>query len=211
MVTKEYCAENLTDLHRLIGTDITRVELCDNLAVGGTTPSYGVIKEANRYLHDNQLTSAIMIRPRGGNFHYNDIELRIMEEDILKAVELESDSLVLGLLTEDNQLDIDGIEYLLPATQGLPLVFHMAFDVIPRQDQKAAIDTLVELGFERILLHGSTDKTDIFGNITHIKELIQHANNRIDIILGGGVTADNYQELLAETGAKQVHGTQLIT
>lgn len=71
-----------------------------------------------------------MIRPRGGNFVYTDSELRIMEDDILRAVELESDSLVLGLLTEDNLIDQDAIEQLLPATQGLPLVFHMAFDHI---------------------------------------------------------------------------------
>lgn len=210
MITKEFCAENLTDLHRLVGTDITRVELCDNLAVGGTTPSYGVIKEANRYLHDNQKTSAVMIRPRGGNFVYNDLELRIMEEDILKAVELESDALVLGLLTEDNQLDLDGIDYLLPATQGLPLVFHMAFDLIPVDHQKAALDQLVELGFTRILLHGAAERGDIFDHIAHLKDLIAYAGDRIELMLGGGVTADNYQELIQQTGAKQVHGTGLI-
>lgn len=210
MITKEFCAENLTDLHRLVGTDLTRVELCDNLAVGGTTPSYGVIKEANHYLHEHYMTSAVMIRPRGGNFVYNDIELRIMEEDILRAVELESDALVFGLLTDDNQLDIDGIEYLLPATQGLPLVFHMAFDLIPKGQQKAALDTLIDLGFTRVLLHGSAEKNDIFENLEHIKELIAQANGRIEILLGGGVNADNYKQLCELTGITQVHGTGLI-
>lgn len=210
MITKEFCAENLTDLHRLIDSDITRVELCDNLAVGGTTPSYGVIKEANRYLHENQITSAVMIRPRGGNFVYNDLELRIMEEDILRAVELESDALVFGILTEDNQLDIEAIETLLPATQGLPLVFHMAFDLIPEAQQKAALDSLIELGFTRVLLHGSAIRHDIFDNVEHIKKLIAHADNRIEILLGGGVTEFNYKELIAQTGATQVHGTNLL-
>lgn len=210
MITKEFCAENLTDLHRLVGTDISRVELCDNLAVGGTTPSYGVIKEANRYLHENKMTSAIMIRPRGGNFVYSDLELRIMEEDILKAVELESDALVFGLLTENDQLDLEGIEYLLPATQGLPLVFHMAFDLIPKENQKETMDQLIELGFKRILLHGSADKNDIVDNIPHLQDLVKHAGDRIQILLGGGVTATNYQALIEKTGAKQVHGTKLI-
>ena len=136
MLIKEFCAENLTDLASLTTPEITRVELCDNLAVGGTTPSYGVIKEAARYLHEKGISLATMIRPRGGNFVYNDLELRVMEEDILQAVELESDSLVLGLLTADNQLDTEAIEQLLPATQGLPLVFHMALTSFPKTNKK---------------------------------------------------------------------------
>lgn len=95
---KEFCAENLTLLPTLDAGQVTRVELCDNLAVGGTTPSYGVIKEACQLLHDKNISVATMIRPRGGDFVYNDLELKAMEEDILKAIEAGSDALVLGLL-----------------------------------------------------------------------------------------------------------------
>lgn len=210
MIIKELCAENLSRLFSLKPEEVSRVELCDNLAAGGTTPSYGVIKEAAQLLHEKGISLATMIRPRGGNFVYNDIELRVMEEDILKAVELESDALVLGLLTQDNRLDGEAIEQLLPATQGLPLVFHMAFDFIPKDEQKQTIDDLIDLGFSRILLHGSPLKGDIFKNIDHIKDLISHANGRIDMLLGGGVTATNYQELVQKTGANQVHGTAII-
>ena len=208
MIIKEFCAENTTLLNQL-NQSVKRVELCDNLAVGGTTPSYGVIKEAARYLHEKDIALATMIRPRGGNFVYNDSELRIMEDDILRAVELESDSLVLGLLTEDNHIDQDGIEQLLPATQGLPLVFHMAFDQIPLEEQKEALDQLVELGFTRILTHGSAQNNDIFENIAHLKDLVDHADGRIEIMIGGGVTADNYQELIEKTGAQAAHGTKI--
>lgn len=208
MIIKEFCAENTTLLNQL-DQSVKRVELCDNLAVGGTTPSYGVIKEAARYLHEKDIALATMIRPRGGNFVYNDSELRIMEDDILHAVELESDSLVLGLLTKDNHIDQDGIEQLLPATQGLPLVFHMAFDHIPLEEQKEALDQLVELGFTRILTHGSAQNNDIFENIDHLKDLVDHADGRIEIMIGGGVTADNYQELIEKTGAKAAHGTKI--
>lgn len=210
MITKEFCAENLTDLHRLVGTDITRVELCDNLAVGGTTPSYGVIKEAARFLHDNQISVATMIRPRGGDFVYNDIELRIMEEDILRAVELESDALVFGCLTPDNRIDTEAIEQLLPACQGVDMVFHMAFDLVPIAEQTTALDQLIELGFKRLLLHGSEKRRNIFDNIDHIKTLISHADGRIEILLGGGVNKTNYADLLAQTGTNQVHGTGLL-
>lgn len=208
MIIKEFCAENTTLLNQL-DKSVKRVELCDNLAVGGTTPSYGVIKEAARYLHEKDIALATMIRPRSGNFVYNDSELRIMEDDILHAVELESDSLVLGLLTEDNHIDQDGIEQLLPATQGLPLVFHMAFDHIPLEEQKDALDQLVELGFTRILTHGSAQNNDIFENIAHLKDLVDYADGRIEIMIGGGVTADNYQELIEKTGAQAAHGTKI--
>lgn len=208
MIIKEFCAENTTLLNQL-DQSVKRVELCDNLVVGGTTPSYGVIKEAARYLHEKDIALATMIRPRGGNFVYNDSELRIMEDDILRAVELESDSLVLGLLTEDNHIDQDSIEQLLPATQGLPLVFHMAFDHIPLEEQKEALDQLVELGFTRILTHGSAQNNNIFENIAHLKDLVDHADGRIEIMIGGGVTADNYQELIEKTGAQAAHGTKI--
>ena len=133
-----------------------------------------------------------------------------MEEDILQAVELESDSLVLGLLTVDNQLDTEAIEQLLPATQGLPLVFHMAFDLIPEDQQKAAMDQLIDYGFVRILLHGSAERRDIFDNVGHIKELVEHAAGRIEIMIGGGVTADNCHQLASLTGTNIVHGTRIL-
>ena len=208
MIIKEFCAENTTLLNQL-DQSVKRVELCDNLAVGGTTPSYGVIKEAARYLHEKDIALATMIRPRGGNFVYNDSELRIMEDDILHAVELESDSLVLGLLTEDNHIDQDGIEQLLPATQGLPLVFHMAFDHIPLEEQKEALDQLVELGFTRILTHGSAQNNDIFENNAHLKELVDHAAGRNENMIAGGDTAHKYQALVQKTGAHAAHGTKI--
>lgn len=210
MLIKEFCAENLTNLSQLNSQQVNRVELCDNLAVGGTTPSFGVIKEACDLLHEKSITVATMIRPRAGNFVYNDIELRAMEEDILKAVEAGSDALVMGLLTEDNQLDDDGIEQLLPSCQGLPLVFHMAFDSIPRENQKQAMDQLIDYGFVRILLHGSKENKDIFANIAPIKDLVDYADGRIEIMIGGGVTSQNAVELSQKTGTKLVHGTKII-
>lgn len=207
---KEFCAENLTLLPTLDAGQISRVELCDNLAVGGTTPSYGVIKEACQLLHDKKISVATMIRPRGGDFVYNDLELKAMEEDILKAVEAGSDALVLGLLTTENQLDTDAIEQLLPATQGLPLVFHMAFDRIPTDHQHQALDQLIDYGFVRVLTHGSPEATPITDNVEQLKSLVTYANKRIEIMFGGGITAENCQSLSQLTGTAIVHGTKII-
>ncbi|HFX4959891.1 TPA: copper homeostasis protein CutC [Streptococcus pyogenes] len=207
---KEFCAENLTLLPTLDAGQISRVELCDNLAVGGTTPSYGVIKEACQLLHDKKISVATMIRPRGGDFVYNDLELKAMEEDILKAVEAGSDALVLGLLTTENQLDTDAIEQLLPATQGLPLVFYMAFDRIPTDHQHQALDQLIDYGFVRVLTHGSPEATPITDNVEQLKSLVTYANKRIEIMIGGGITAENCQSLSQLTGTAIVHGTKII-
>ncbi|HEP1358923.1 TPA: copper homeostasis protein CutC [Streptococcus pyogenes] len=207
---KEFCAENLTLLPTLDAGQISRVELCDNLAVGGTTPSYGVIKEACQLLHDKKISVATMIRPRGGDFVYSDLELKAMEEDILKAVEAGSDALVLGLLTTENQLDTDAIEQLLPATQGLPLVFHMAFDHIPTDHQHQALDQLIDYGFVRVLTHGSPEATPITDNVEQLKSLVTYANKRIEIMIGGGITAENCQSLSQLTGTAIVHGTKII-
>ncbi|HEQ7878433.1 TPA: copper homeostasis protein CutC [Streptococcus pyogenes] len=207
---KEFCAENLTLLPTLDAGQVSRVELCDNLAVGGTTPSYGVIKEACQLLHDKKISVATMIRPRGGDFVYNDLELKAMEEDILKAVEAGSDALVLGLLITENHLDTDAIEQLLPATQGLPLVFHMAFDHIPTDHQHQALDQLIDYGFVRVLTHGSPEATPITDNVEQLKSLVTYANKRIEIMIGGGVTAENCQNLSQLTGTAIVHGTKII-
>ncbi|MGT2933235.1 copper homeostasis protein CutC [Streptococcus catagoni] len=210
MLIKEFCAENLTHLGQLKAKEVHRVELCDNLAVGGTTPSYGVIKEACTLLHEKSISVATMIRPRGGDFTYNDLELRAMEEDMLKAIEAGSDALVLGILTKDALLDTEAIEQLLPASQGLPLVFHMAFDQIDKDKQIEAMEQLISYGFERILIHGSKDNQSIYNNINHIKKLIEASKNRIEIMIGGGVTAENAEELSQLTGIKIVHGTKII-
>ena len=209
MLIREFCAENFTDIPRVTAAGVERIELCDNLAQGGTTPSYGVIKETADYLSERKTTFATMIRPRGGDFVYHSIEVRIMETDILKALEAGTNELVFGALTPENELDIDVLETLMIASQGLPVTFHMAFDAIPYDQQKAALDTLVELGFDKILMHG--DSLDKPVNTEHIAELVKHASGRIQILAGGGVSAETAQAVADLTGSQYVHGTRIIS
>ncbi|MCJ1990208.1 copper homeostasis protein CutC [Lactococcus carnosus] len=209
MLIREFCAENFTDIPRVTAAGVERIELCDNLAQGGTTPSYGVIKETADYLSERKTTFATMIRPRGGDFVYHSIEVRIMETDILKALEAGTNELVFGALTPENDLDIDVLETLMIASQGLPVTFHMAFDAIPYDQQKAALDTLVELGFDKILMHG--DSLDKPVNTDHIAELVKHASGRIQILAGGGVSAETAQAVADLTGSQYVHGTRIIS
>lgn len=209
MLIREFCAENFTDIPRAVAAGAERIELCDNLAVGGTTPSYGVIKETADYLKDTKTTLASMIRPRGGNFIYNSIELRIMESDILKAIEAGTNELVFGALTDDNSLDLEALETLVIASQGLPITFHMAFDEIPSDLQKSALDELITLGFDKILMHG--DSLDKPINTAKIAELVSYAAGRIQILAGGGVRAANAEIISIETNSSYVHGTKIVT
>ena len=209
LLIREFCAENFTDIPRAVAAGAERIELCDNLAVCGTTPSYGVIKETADYLKDTKTTLASMIRPRGGNFIYNSIELRIMESDILKAIEAGTNELVFGALTDDNSLDLEALETLVIASQGLPITFHMAFDEIPSDLQKSALDELITLGFDKILMHG--DSLDKPINTAKIAELVSYAAGRIQILAGGGVSAANAEIISIETNSSYVHGTKIVT
>lgn len=131
-----------------------------------------------------------------------------METDILKAVEAGTSELVFGALTKDNTLDIEVLETLMMASQGLPVTFHMAFDAIPHHLQETSLDTLVELGFDKILMHGDTLDKPI--NTKRIAELVNYAAGRIHILAGGGVIADNAQQISQLTGSQYVHGTKII-
>jgi copper homeostasis protein len=206
MIIREFCAENFTDIPRAVQSGAERIELCDNLAVGGTTPSYGVIVQTADYLQDSQTLLAVMIRPRGGNFVYNSHELKIMETDTLKAVEAGAQALVFGALTEENEIDTEAMNTLVIASQGLPVTFHMAFDEI--EDPFAAIDILASAGIAKILSHGGSLKEPL--NVNLLKEMVRYADGRIDIMIGGGVTAENAAQFADMTGAIFVHGTKIV-
>jgi len=206
MIIRELCLENFTKIPQAFQAGVERIELCDNLAVGGTTPSYGVIEEAAKYVAESKTTLAVIIRPRGGNFVYNSHELKIIETDTLKAVEAGAQNIVFGALTPDNEIDTDALETVSIAAQGLPITFHMAFDEVT--DQEKAIDQLVEFGVDKILTHGGPLDQPL--NTDKLKSLIDYAKGKINIIIGGGVNAENFENLAQLTGTNYVHGTKII-
>lgn len=206
MIIRELCLENFTKIPQALQAGVERIELCDNLAVGGTTPSYGVIEEAAKYVAESKTTLAVMIRPRGGNFVYNSHELKIIETDTLKAVEAGAQNIVFGALTPGNEIDTDALETVSIAVQGLPITFHMAFDEVT--DQEKAIDQLVEFGVDKILTHGGPLDQPL--NTDKLKSLIDYAKGKINIIIGGGVNAENFENLAQLTGTNYVHGTKII-
>ena len=207
---KEFCAENFTDIPRAIAAGATRIELCDNLAVGGTTPSSAVMTASVAYAHAHDVPVFAMIRPRGGNFVYQPIEIEMMVRDIETAIAAGVDGVVLGALTADNWLNEAALAKLLAAAKGVAVTFHMAFDEIPVARQHEAIDVLHELGVARILTHGGDLTTGIAANYAHLANLVQHAQNKLVVLVGGGVNFDNYADVMRATGAVEVHGTKIV-
>ena len=206
----EFCAENVTDLEKAMQTGARRVELCDNLAVGGTTPSYGVIKAAVELVGPYHATVMTMIRPRGGDFVYNDLEMKIMLEDIQMARRAGTHGVVFGALTVADKIDYPKMEKLVEAAQGLEIVFHMAFDAIPKEQQFSTIDWLIEHGVNRILTHGGVATEPIQNHFLWLNTLIKYAAGRIEILPGGGITVNNRDEIIANLGVNQLHGTKIV-
>ncbi|MFC0232437.1 copper homeostasis protein CutC [Vagococcus entomophilus] len=207
---KEFCAENFTNIPSAIIAGATRIELCDNLAVGGTTVSTGVLEETVSYCNEKNIPVMAMIRPRGGNFIYHDTELKIMHTDLIEAKKIGVDGVVFGALTSDNWLDEELLLELIDVSEGLQITFHMAFDALSKENQFKAIDWLSAQGVHRILTHGGPIATPIETNFDHLKELIAYANGRLTILPGGGITSDNAQTVLETLCVSEIHGTKIV-
>ncbi|MGY3749749.1 copper homeostasis protein CutC [Vagococcus acidifermentans] len=207
---KEFCSENFTLIPKAIASGARRIELCDNLAVGGTTVSTGVMEETILYCHEKEVAVMAIIRPRGGNFIYTDTELKIMHTDIIEAKKLGVDGVVFGCLNESGWLDEEAMTRLIEAAEGLQMTFHMAFDDMSPDKQFEAIDWLTENGVHRILTHGGPAGTPIEQNLEYINDLISYANNRIIIMPGGGITYRNAEAVSGFLKANELHGTKIV-
>ncbi len=206
----EFCAENVTLLERAMQAGARRIELCDNLAVGGTTPSYGVTKAAVELAANYDTTIMTMIRPRGGDFVYNDLEIDIMLEDIRLTAQSGSQGVVFGALTADKKLDKPNLEKLIAASKGMEIVFHMAFDELSEEDQLEAIDWLSQAGVTRILTRAGVSGDSLEKRFAHYHRILENAKGKIEILPGGGIDLDNRQTFIDQLGVTQLHGTKVV-
>lgn len=206
----EFCAENVTLLEKAMQAGARRIELCDNLAVGGTTPSYGVTKAAVELAANYDTTIMTMIRPRGGDFIYNDLEITIMLEDIRFTAQAGSQGVVFGTLTADKKLDKKNLEKLIAASKGMEIVFHMAFDELSEEDQLEAIDWLSQAGVTRILTRAGVSGDSLEKRFAHYHRILEHAKGKIEILPGGGIDLDNRQTFIDQLGVTQLHGTKVV-
>lgn len=177
-----------------------RVEFCDNLAEGGTTPSYGQLALAKRNL-DIEIWP--IIRPRGGDFLYSDIEFNLMKEDVKNCKALNCDGIVTGLLNADGSIDKVRTAELIELARPLPVAFHRAFDMTNNMEK--ALEDLIDLGIVRVLSSGG--ETTASKGAETLARLVAQANGRISIMPGAGINENNITELIQQTGATQFHAS----
>jgi copper homeostasis protein len=177
-----------------------RIELCDNFHEGGTTPGPGSIAKARERLHINLF---VMIRPRGGDFHYSALELEIMKKDILSARNLGADGVVFGLLNSDGTVDRTHTAELVALSRPLQVTFHRAFDLTP--DPFSALEEVIEAGADRILTSGQAPIALEGAEI--IASLVKQAGERIIIMPGAGINEINIHELYRLTRAREFHAS----
>ena len=194
----EAAVESLDDALAAVEGGADRLELCANLADGGTTPSDDLIEEV---IERVSIPVFVMIRPRGGSFVYSTAELDDMRRSIDRACELDADGLVFGVLNTSDRIDTIRTQSLMDAAGDLPVTFHRAFDrVVDRVD---ALDTLIDLGVTRLLTSGGAP-TALEG-LSSLRELVEIAGDEITILAGGGVRFQNVLEIVDETGVHEVH------
>jgi|SRR5436190_6326898 len=175
-----------------------RVELCDNLLEGGTTPSAGSIKVTRRSL---KIGLQVIIRPRGGDFLYDDNEIEVMGEDIRTAKDLGADGVVIGCLTAEGDIDRTLTQQLISLARPLNVTFHRAFDMC--RDPQKSLEDLIALGIDRVLTSG-LDASCLEG-MDLIAGLQKQAAGRIIVMPGGGITSRNIQRIIDGTDVNEVH------
>ena len=175
-----------------------RLELCDNLIEGGTTPSAGMVAACREVV---PLPLFVMIRTRGGDFVVSDDEAGVMRRDVASAVALGAGGIVSGALTAAGEVDELRVRALVEAAGAVPVTFHRAFDVC--RNRTAALDTLARLGVRRVLTSGGA--TTALEGAEGIRRLVRHADGRVTIVAGGGINESNARQVVEATGVREIH------
>lgn len=199
MVLLEIVAYSLASAKAAAAGGADRIELCENAAEGGTTPSLGTLESAKAL----GLPVHAMIRPRGGDFLYEPDEVRVMERDIDLALAAGADGLVLGALTADARVDVALCRRLVERARGRPVTFHRAFDWAA--DPARALEAVAEAGCRRLLTSGRAPSA--LAGAPLIAELVRRASGQLIVMAGAGLSETNAAEIVRLTGVREVHGS----
>ncbi|MBU1013641.1 MAG: copper homeostasis protein CutC [Bacteroidetes bacterium] len=175
-----------------------RIELCNNLIEGGTTPSAASIEIARKHL---KIGLNVIIRPRGGDFLYSALELEIIKKDIQIAKSLGTEGVVFGMLTPEGKINEEICKSLIEIARPMSVTFHRAFDLCV--DPFEGMETLINLGVDRILTSGQKNKAE--DGLTLLTELVETANNRIIIMPGSGINEQNFSKIMNQCKAREYH------
>lgn len=197
-VTLEVCVDSIDSAQAAERGGAHRIELCSDLAEGGVTPSAGLISHIRSRV---SLPIFLMIRPRPGDFCYSADEFEIMQEDVGRAKSMGVDGIVLGILTNDGDVDIPRTRQLVEICHPLNVTFHRAFDMT--RDLSAALDEVIETGAHRLLTSGG--KATAEDGVSRIALLRQRARGRITLVAAGGIRQANVRRILSQGGVTEIH------
>lgn len=204
-VLVEACVDSVASAVAAERGGARRLELCDNLYDGGTTPSAGMLAAVKAAV---RIPVFVLVRPRGGGFVYTDEEIGVMRLDIDAARMLGGDGIVIGALTKDAKVRTDALRTLVATAGHLPVTFHRAFDLV--RDQEQALETLLHERVSRVLTSGGAP-TAIEG-AEAIGALVRRSGGQIEVMAGGGVREETVLELVERTKVREVHvrGTRAV-
>ena len=194
----EICVDSIAGVRAARAAGAHRVELCADLFEGGITPSLGAIRQARTV---SGIGLQVIIRPRGGDFVFDDDEMAVMLADIATAKQVGADGVVIGVLLSDGRIDESRTAALIRAASPMSVTFHRAFDMTP--DPIAALETLVGLGVQRVLTSGQ--EATVLEGLPLIADLIRRAGERVIIMPGGGITERNVGRIVAEAAPRELH------
>lgn len=200
MAILEVCAGSVQSAVAARNGGAQRIELCGALEVGGITPSLGLLRSVRKV---EGLRLHVLIRSRGGDFHYADEEIRAMEEDIRIARGEGADGVVVGALRTDGTIDEAAVARFVKAADGMAVTFHRAFDVAAHPFD--SLDRIIDLGCNRLLTSGQAATAAAGADM--IRQLREHAGNRIVLMPGCGVNSRNAADILQQTGTHEIHAS----
>lgn len=194
----EICVDSIESALAAEKGGADRIELCDNLVAGGTTPSIGMLQTIRKHL---TIDINFIVRPRSGDFCYSDFEFQVMKRDIEMAKEYGANGIVVGILKPNGEIDMERMKEIIQLAKPLKVTFHRAFDMT--RDPFKSLDTLISLGVERILTSGQ--ESNAFEGVDLIKELVHRSKGKIIIMPGAGINELNVEEIINKTGVREIH------
>ncbi|SHM06172.1 copper homeostasis protein CutC [Chryseobacterium polytrichastri] len=179
-----------------------RIELCDGLSEGGTTPNFETTKQLREKIN---IPIFVMIRPRGGDFTYSDAEFEQMKEELVQLKSLRIDGFVFGILDENEEVNIEQNKELIKLAKPYQCTFHRAFD--RAKGLESSLEKVIDCGFKTILTSGQ--KPNVSEGKENLKKLVELSNGRIEILVGGGLRSTNIQEIREYTQAQYFHSSAI--